>query len=103
MLVDESEKLCAFREKLKWCKRKIEPHKTASFPVFNQLLEDMEDVCFDDVQLAIKKHLSSLIQKFDLIIPQKAKELEWVANPFAFDVDTLPESCQTICGFQAGP
>jgi len=27
--------------------------------------------------------------------------LEWVRNPFAFDVDTLPESCQTISGFQA--
>jgi len=35
-----------------------------------------------------------------LIIPKKAKELEWVRNPFAFDVDTLPESCQTISGFQ---
>ena len=59
----------------------------------------MEEVCFDDVQLVIKKHLVWLIQQFDLI-PKKAKELEWVRNPFAFDVDTLPESCQAISGLQ---
>jgi len=40
--------------------------------------------------------LASLIQEFDLIIPKKAKKFQWVRNPFAFDVDTLPESCQTI-------
>ena len=88
---------------MKWWKRKIGSHKTASFLVFSQLLENMEDVCFDDVQLVMKKHLVSLIQEFDLIIPKKAKEFDWVANWVAFDVDTLPESCQTIYGFQAGP
>jgi len=36
----------------------------------------------------------------NLINPKKAKELEWVRNPSAFDVDTLLESCQTISGFQ---
>ena len=36
----------------------------------------------------------------NLINPKKAKELEWVRNPFAFDVDTLSESYQTIFGFQ---
>jgi len=35
-----------------------------------------------------------------LIIPKKVKELEGLRNPSAFDVDTLPESCQTISGFQ---
>jgi len=44
--------------------------------------------------------LASLIQEFDLIIPKKAKESEGMRHPFAFDVDTLPESCQTISGFQ---
>jgi len=44
--------------------------------------------------------LASLIQEFDLIIPKKAKESEVVRHPFAFDVDTLPESCKTISGFQ---
>ena len=97
MLVHVSEKLLAFREKFRLWKRTIESQKTASFPVFNQFLEDIE-VCFDDVQLVINKHLASLIQQFDY--PKKAKELEWVRNPFAFDVDTLPESCQTISGFQ---
>jgi len=97
MLVHVSEKLLVFREKFRLWKRTIESQKTASFPVFNQFLEDIE-VCFDDVQLVINKHLASLIQQFDY--PKKAKELEWVRNPFAFDVDTLPESCQTISGFQ---
>jgi len=68
--------LLAFGEKLKLWKRKIQPQKTASFPVFNQILEDMEEMCFDDVQLVIKKHLASLIQECGLIIPKKAKELE---------------------------
>ena len=75
MLIDVSEKPLAFREKLKLGKRKI-VSETASFPVFNQILEDMEEMCFDDVQLVIKKHLASLIQECDLIIPKKAKELE---------------------------
>ena len=80
--------------------RKIESQKTASFPVFNQFLEDMEEVCLDDYQVVMKRHLASLIQEFDLIIPQRAKELEWVRNPFAVDVDALPESCQSITGFE---
>jgi len=60
----------------------------------------MEEVCLDDVQIVIKKHLASLIQEFDLIIPKKATELEWVGNSFSFDVDTLLKSCQTVYGFQ---
>jgi len=39
-------------------------------------------------------------KSFILIISKKAKELEWVRNPFGFYVDTLPESCETISGFQ---
>ena len=100
MLVDVSEKLLAFREKLNLWKRKIESQKTASFPVFNQFLEDMEEVCLDDVQIIMKRHLAALIQEVDLIIPHRAKELEWVRNPFAVDVDALPESCQSITGFE---
>ena len=100
MLVDVSEKLLAFREKLNLWKRKIESQKTASFPVFNQFLEDMEEVCLDDVQIIMKRYLAALIQEFDLIIPHRAKELEWVRNPFAVDVDALPESCQSITGFK---
>ena len=64
MLFDISEKLLAFREKLKW-KRKILSQKAVSFFVFNQLLNDIEEVCFDDVHLIIEKDLASLIQKFD--------------------------------------
>jgi len=71
MLIDVSEKPLAFREKLKLGKRKI-VSETASFPVFNQFVEDMEEVCFG-FQLVIKKHLTSLIQEFDLIIPKKQK------------------------------
>ena len=60
----------------------------------------MEKVCLDDVQIVMKRYLDSLIQKFDLNIPQRGKELEWVHNPFAVDVDALPESCQNITGFE---
>ena len=94
MLVDVSEKLPAFREKLKLRKRKIVSQKTASFSVFNQFLEDMS---FDKVHLVIERHLDSLIQEFDLIIPKKAKNL--VRNSFDIDVDALPESCQSISEF----
>ena len=59
MLVDVFEKLLAFRETFRLWKRTIESQKTASFPVFNQFLENIE-VCFDDVQLVINKHLASL-------------------------------------------
>ena len=64
MLVNVSEKLLAFREKFRLWKRMIESQKTASFPVFNEFLEDIE-VCFDYVQLIINKHLASLLQEFD--------------------------------------
>ena len=60
----------------------------------------MEEVCLDDVQIVMKWYLASLIQEFDLIIPQRAKELEWVHNPFAVDIDALPESCQSITRFK---
>ena len=100
MLVDVSEKLIAFTAKLKLWKKKIATQKTASFPIFNQFLEDMEELCFDDVQIVIERHLTSLIQEFNLIIPKNANDLEWVRNPFAIDVDTLPESYQSIVGFQ---
>ena len=60
----------------------------------------MEELCFDDVQIVIERHLTSLIQEFNLIIPKNANDLEWVRNPFAIDVDTLPESYQSIVGFQ---
>ena len=59
MLVDVSEKLLSFREKFRLWNRTIESQKIASIPVFNQFLEDTE-VCFDDVQLVINKHLASL-------------------------------------------
>ena len=60
----------------------------------------MEEVCLVDVQIVMKRHLASLIQEFDLIISQRAKELKWVRNPFAVDVDALPESCQSITRFE---
>jgi len=72
MLVDVSEKLLSFREKFRLWNRTIESQKIASIPVFNQFLEDTE-VCFDDVQLVINKHLASLIQEFDY--PQKGKRI----------------------------
>ena len=56
--LDVSEKLLVFKEKLKLWKRKIKSPKTASFPVFNQFLEDMEEVCLDDVQIVIKRRFS---------------------------------------------
>ena len=55
MLVDVSEKLLALK---KMWKRKIESQKTVSFPVFNQFLEDMEEVCLNDVQIVMKRHLA---------------------------------------------
>ena len=45
--------------------------KTASFPVFNQFLKDMKEVCSDDVHLVIKKHLASLTQEFDPIFRKR--------------------------------
>ena len=65
MLVDVSEKLIAFREKLKLWK-KIKPLKKALFPVFNKFLEDIKEMCFHDVHLVIEKCLALLIQ-FNLI------------------------------------
>jgi len=81
ILVDVSEKLLALREKFRLWKRKIESQKTASFPVFNQFLEDIE-VCFNDGQLIINKHLASLIQEFDY--PQKGKIIGMGAQSICF-------------------
>ena len=95
MLVDVSKKLLAFKEKLNLWKRKIESQKKQHHFLF---LMNFWKICLDDVQIAMKRHLAALIQEFDLIILHKAKKWEWVRNPFA--VDALPESCQSITGFE---
>ena len=100
ILVDVSRKMLAFKENLKLWKRKTECQKTASFPVLNQFLEVVEVVCLDDVQIVMKRYLTSLIKEFDLIISQMAKELKWACNTFAVDVDALPENCQSVTGFE---
>jgi len=88
MLVNVSEKLLAFMEKLSGGKERC--LRKGTFPVYIQFLEDIEEVCFDDVQLVIKQHLASLIQEFDLISPKKQKN----SNGCAFHLFLMLIHCR---------
>ncbi|KAG7161285.1 Zinc finger MYM-type protein 6-like 4 [Homarus americanus] len=64
-----SEKLKAFKAKLRLWKGKIKRGKTASYPLLNLFLEDEEDIALLDVQNIIVEHLEKLSYEFDKYIP----------------------------------
>ena len=83
MLVNVSEKLLTSKKKVELVEEKgLKKSIIFCFSVFNQFLKDMEEVCLDDVQIAIKRHLAALLQKFDLIIHHRAKEFILVKQLF---------------------
>ena len=70
-LVGLSEKLKAFKEKLKLWINKIKAGKTTLFPSLNALLEN-ENFFLTKVQDIIEKHISKLIPEFNNYIPENA-------------------------------
>ena len=92
-LISVSQKLKAFKAKLRLWKGKIELGKTASFPLMNLFLEDEEDASLLDVQSVIFGHLEKLIEEFDKYIPdgELHEKYKWLCRPFDVQAEDLSE------------
>jgi hypothetical protein len=92
-VVDLTEKLLAFKQKLKLWQQKVDTNRTAVFPTFNLLLEDSSD---DDAAYARKlasAHLEKLAVKFEEYLPSIDVKLHsWVRQPFDCQVEDAPDS-----------
>ncbi|XP_042243376.1 zinc finger BED domain-containing protein 5-like [Homarus americanus] len=93
-----SEKLKAFKAKLRLWKGKIEREKAAFFPLLNLFLEDEEDVSLLDIQNIIVEHLEKLSDEFDRYIPDEElhEKYKWVRRPFNVQVEDLSEEESSI-------
>ncbi|XP_068205433.1 protein FAM200C-like [Palaemon carinicauda] len=98
-LVGLSEKLLAFKGKVKLWMNKIKSGKTASFPSFNLLLED-ERFSLIQVQGIIEGHISKLIRECDHYIPENTLNYSWVRNPFNIEAEDLPDEIANISKLQ---
>ncbi|XP_042221907.1 zinc finger BED domain-containing protein 5-like [Homarus americanus] len=97
-----SEKLKAFKAKLRLWKGKIEQGNAASFPLLNLFLKDKEDVSLLDVQNIIVEHLEKLSDEFDRYIPDEKlhEKYKWVRRPFDVQVEDLSEEESSILSLQ---
>ncbi|XP_064093835.1 protein FAM200B-like [Macrobrachium nipponense] len=98
-LVELSEKLSSFEEKLKLWMNKVKAGKTASFPSLNILLEN-ENYSLSQVQDTIVQHMSNLVTEFDHYIPENAHKYSWIRNPFNIEAEDLPEEMSNINNLQ---
>ncbi|XP_068250216.1 protein FAM200C-like [Palaemon carinicauda] len=100
--ISESEKVRAFKEKLRLWKGKIERGKTASFPLMNPFLEDEEDASLLDVQSVIVGHLEKLSEEFDWYIldGELHEKYRWVRRPFDVHAEDLSEKESSIQNLQ---
>ena len=101
-LISVSQKLKAFKAKLRLWKGKIELGKTASFPLMNLFLEDEEDASLLDVQSVIFGHLEKLIEEFDKYIPdgELHEKYKWLCRPFDVQAEGLSEEESSIQNLQ---
>ncbi|XP_066982264.1 zinc finger BED domain-containing protein 5-like [Macrobrachium rosenbergii] len=96
-LVGLSEKLSAFKGKLKLWMNKIKAGVSASFPSLNVFLED-EDFSLN--QNIIVQHISKLITEFGHYISENANKYSWIRNPFDIEAEYLPEETANISKIQ---
>ncbi len=92
-----SEKLSAFKEKLRLWKGKLDHGRTASFPSLSEYLERFEEFDFNTIKSILVEHLQSLISEFERYIPDEdLSSQHWVRNPFEADVEELSENIQGL-------
>ena len=94
-LVGLSEKLKAFKEKLKLWMNKIKAGKAASFPSLNGLLED-KSFSFTEVQDIIEEPIT----EFNNYIPENAHKYNWIRNPFNIAAEDLLDEMANIGNLQ---
>ncbi|XP_066980131.1 general transcription factor II-I repeat domain-containing protein 2B-like [Macrobrachium rosenbergii] len=101
-LISVSQKLKAFKAKLRLWKGKIKLGKTASFPLMNLFSEDEEDASLLDVQSVILGHLEKLIEEFDKYIPdgELHEKYKWLCRPFDVQAEDLSEEESSIQNLQ---
>ncbi|GMH35000.1 hypothetical protein BSKO_02861 [Bryopsis sp. KO-2023] len=93
-IITLSERLVAFKAKLKLWKGKMEKDRLAPFPSLNGYVDEwIDDVNFEDVKSSLVSHLEQLIDDFDRYIPddQLLMGQAWIRNPFLVNVRELEE------------
>ncbi|KFM77863.1 SCAN domain-containing protein 3, partial [Stegodyphus mimosarum] len=101
-IIELTEKITCFKNKLKLWRNKVEVKKLASFPTLNLLVEDNNiDITDFEIQKIIINHLEKLIADFDRYFPaDDVFKYNWVRMPFTFDVSDLHEEFVNINQFQ---
>ncbi|GFQ93086.1 SCAN domain-containing protein 3 [Trichonephila clavata] len=101
-IIELTEKITCFKNKLKLWRNKFEVKKLASFPTLHLLVEDNNiDITDFEIQKIIINHLEKLIADFDRYFPaDDVFEYNWVRMPFNFDVSDLNEEFVNINQFQ---
>lgn len=101
-IIELTEKITCFKNKLKLWRNKVEVKKLASFPTLNLLVEDNNiDITDFEIQKIIINHLEKLIADFDRYFPaDDVFKYNWVRMPFNFDVSDLHEEFVNINQFQ---
>lgn len=91
-----SEKLSAFKAKLRLWKSKVERGRLASFASLNELVENFkeeeENLELDELKAVVVDHLDALITDFDRYIPdQDIATSQWIRDPFNANVEDLSD------------
>lgn len=94
-IMEAEENLKAFQKKLPLWKRRIENKNFANFPLLDNCVSKIEDVCgIGDISVpmeleqAIATHLDELAKSLDGYFPTRESYPAWVRQPFTFAVET---------------
>ncbi|XP_054591621.2 protein FAM200C-like [Nothobranchius furzeri] len=94
-IMEAEENLKAFQKKLPSWKRRAENNNFANFPLLDDCVSKIEDVCgLGDISVpmelkqTIAKHLDELVKSLDGYFPTRASYPAWVRQPFTFAIET---------------
>nr|XP_054593836.1 protein FAM200C-like [Nothobranchius furzeri] len=94
-IMEAEENLKAFQKKLPLWKRRAENNNFANFPLLDDCVSKIEDVCgLGDISVpmelkqTIATHLDELVKSLDGYFPTRASYPAWVRQPFTFAIET---------------
>nr|XP_054606757.1 protein FAM200C-like [Nothobranchius furzeri] len=94
-IMEAEENLKAFQKKLPLWKRRAENNNFANFPLLDDCVSKIEDVCgLGDISVpmelkqTIATHLDELAKPLDGYFPTRASYPAWVRQPFTFAIET---------------
>lgn len=94
-IIEADEKLKAFQKKLQLWKRKTNSDNSVNFPLLDDCVNRIEDVCsigdisvYAELKPAIATHLDELAKCLDGYFPVREPYPAWVRQPFMFSIET---------------